>query len=235
MLNENRKPGDTREQILGAACRLFAEKGYRGTTVAQICRMAQANIAAVNYYFGCKENLYQQAWRHAHDQVLAQVHSDGGIAADRPAAERLRGRIRAGLQRAMLGDAVEFRIMRNEMASPTGLLRQVIEDTIHPTRQATQAILRELLGPQATDLDVELCEVCVVAPLMHITHRRQAEKHEGLAPVFREEMLEAMVEHFTTFALAGVREVRRRSEEQSLAGPGQPRGAAASNRKAGIP
>jgi AcrR family transcriptional regulator len=220
MPKANRPSGETRERILEAACRLFAEHGYRGTTVALICRTAEVNIAAVNYHFGGKENLYRRAWRHAHDRVLAQVPPDGRVAADRPAAERLAGRIRAGLQRAMLGDAVELGIMRNEMANSTGLLRRVIEDAIRPIRQATQAILRELLGPGAGDLDVELCEVCVVAPWMHVTHRRQAEKHEGLAPVFREEMLEAMVDRFAAFALAGIREVRRRIES-SGGKPGQ--------------
>ncbi len=213
--NVSRHSRDTRKKIVDAACELFAEKGYRGTTVAQICGAAEANIAAVNYYFGSKENLYRQAWRQAHDWLEAQFPPDGGVAADRTAAERLCGRIRAGLQRAMLGDAVEFRIMRNEMANPTDLLRQVIDDAIRPIRQATQAILRELLGPKASDMDVELCEVCVIAPWMHVTHHRQAEEHEGLAPVFREEMLEAMVDRFTAFALAGIRETRRRIEQSS--------------------
>jgi tRNA U34 5-methylaminomethyl-2-thiouridine-forming methyltransferase MnmC len=50
---------------------------------------------------------------------------------------------------------------------------------------------------------------------MHITHRWQAEKHEGLAPVFHDDMLEAMVDHFTAYALAGIRDVRRRIEQSS--------------------
>jgi len=41
-----------------------------------------------------------------------------------------------------------------------------------------QAILRELLGPKATDIDVE---VCVVAPCMHVTHTGKRRKHEGTA------------------------------------------------------
>jgi len=203
----------TRERLLEIACNLFAEKGYARASISEITRLAGANKAAVNYHFGSKEKLYQEAWRHAHERFLAQVPPHGGVASDRPAEERLRGRIRAGLQRAMMGDAIEFRIMRNEMANPTGLLRQVIDDAIRPIRQATQAILRELLGPRATDTDVALCEVCVVAPWMHVTHRRQAEKHEGLAPVFREEMLEHMVDHLTAFALAGIRQIRKRLEQ----------------------
>ncbi|NQU44747.1 CerR family C-terminal domain-containing protein [bacterium] len=211
----NTQSSDTREKVLDVACQFFSEKGYRETTIALICQEAQANIAAVNYHFGTKEKLYQLAWQHAHQQLLARFSPDGDVAPDRPAAQRLRGRIRAGLQRAMMGDAFEFGIMRNEMANPTGLLRQVIDDTISPLRKATQAILRELLGPQATDVDVELCEVCVVAPWLHITRHHLAEEHEGLAPVFREEMLDAMVDHFTAYALAGIRETRRRIERSS--------------------
>lgn len=213
MTDTNRQSVETREKILEAASRLFAENGYRGTTVEMISRTAKVNIAAVNYHFGGKENLYQQTWRHAHNQLMTEVPPDGGVMADEPAEKRLRGRIRAGLQRAMLGEAIELKIMRSEMANPTGLLQQVIDDVIRPIRQATQAILRELLGPQATDLDVELCEVYVIAPLMHVTHHRQAEKHKGLGPVFREELLEAMADHFAAFAMAGIREVRRRIEK----------------------
>ena len=208
--NHERDKGETRDRIVDAACVLFAEKGYRNTTVAMICQTAKANIAAVNYHFRSKENLYQEAWRHAHNQIMMQFPPSDGVAPDRPAAERLKGMIRAGLQRAMLGDAIEWRIVRNEMANPTGLLRQVIDDAIRPIRQSTQQILRELLGRQATDLDVELCEICVVAPLMHLTHHREAEKHEGLAPIFTEAMMAKVTEHFTAFALAGIRDVRRR-------------------------
>jgi AcrR family transcriptional regulator len=209
-MEPNRQSAETRQKILEAASRLFADNGYRGTTIEMIVRAAGVNIAAVNYHFGGKESLYQQTWRHAHDQLMAAVPPHGGVAADEPVAKRLRGWIQAGLRRAMLGDAIELKIMRNEMANPTGLLRQVIDDAIRPIRNATQALLRELLGPRASRLDIELCEVCLIAPLMHVAHHRQAQKHEGLAPVLHEEMLDVMTEHFTAYALAGIRQIRRR-------------------------
>ena len=214
-MEPSRQSAETREKILEAASRLFAENGYRGTTIEMIIRSAGVNIAAVNYHFGGKENLYQQTWRHAHDQLMVAVPPDGGVPADEPPGGRLRGRIRAGLRRALLGDAIELKIMRNEMANPTGLLQQVIDDAILPIREATQALLRELLGPKATSLDVEFCEVNLIAPLMHVAHHRQAQKHSGLGPVFREDMLDAMTDHFTAFALAGIRESRRRLERSS--------------------
>jgi TetR/AcrR family transcriptional regulator, regulator of cefoperazone and chloramphenicol sensitivity len=50
-------PDETRLQLLEAAGEVFAEVGFRDATVREICRRADANIAAINYHFGDKENL----------------------------------------------------------------------------------------------------------------------------------------------------------------------------------
>jgi TetR/AcrR family transcriptional regulator, regulator of cefoperazone and chloramphenicol sensitivity len=58
-------PTKTRERLLANAYRLFAEKGYQNTTIAEICERAETNIASVNYHFRDKANVYLEAWRHA--------------------------------------------------------------------------------------------------------------------------------------------------------------------------
>ena len=40
-----------RERLLEAAGEIFAEHGFRNTTVREICKRADINLAAVNYYF----------------------------------------------------------------------------------------------------------------------------------------------------------------------------------------
>lgn len=49
---------DVKVRILLAAKQLFAQHGYDGTTTRQICELAQANVALVNYHFGGKENVF---------------------------------------------------------------------------------------------------------------------------------------------------------------------------------
>lgn len=51
---------DTASRILSTATRFFADKGYDGTSVKDICDAAGVNIAAIHYHFGSKENLYGQ-------------------------------------------------------------------------------------------------------------------------------------------------------------------------------
>ncbi|HTJ14426.1 MAG TPA: TetR family transcriptional regulator [Dinghuibacter sp.] len=50
---------DKRSQILGAAEKLFADKGFEGTSVRDIAHMAGVNLAMISYYFGSKEKLFE--------------------------------------------------------------------------------------------------------------------------------------------------------------------------------
>ena len=52
----------TREGILDAAERLFAERGVEGTSVRDITGAAAANLGAINYHFGTKQELVAQVF-----------------------------------------------------------------------------------------------------------------------------------------------------------------------------
>ncbi|GAB7048195.1 TetR/AcrR family transcriptional regulator [Catenuloplanes indicus] len=56
---------DTRTQLLDAAERLFAEHGYRGTSIRAVTDLAGANLAAVGYHFGSKADLMVAVARRA--------------------------------------------------------------------------------------------------------------------------------------------------------------------------
>lgn len=49
---------DTRERLLDAAERQFSERGYDGASLREITQAAGANLAAVSYHFGSKEDLF---------------------------------------------------------------------------------------------------------------------------------------------------------------------------------
>lgn len=50
---------DKQIQILQVAERLFAEKGFDGTSIRNIAKEADINIAMVSYYFGSKEKMLE--------------------------------------------------------------------------------------------------------------------------------------------------------------------------------
>ncbi len=54
---------NTRERILDSAERLFAERGFDGTSIRDVTADASANLAAVHYHFGSKEDLVREVLR----------------------------------------------------------------------------------------------------------------------------------------------------------------------------
>jgi len=50
-------PSDTKQRIIGSAIRLFAQKGYQATTIAEIARASEANAGSVYFFFQTKQEI----------------------------------------------------------------------------------------------------------------------------------------------------------------------------------
>jgi AcrR family transcriptional regulator len=76
-----RRPGgpDTRGQILTAARRSFADKGFTGTTIRAVAADASVDPALVHHYFGSKDDLFLAAMEIPIDPraVVPTVFADG--------------------------------------------------------------------------------------------------------------------------------------------------------------
>lgn len=214
---EREAAGGTRGGLLRAAADVFAAKSFRDATVAEICARAGANVAAVNYYFGSKEQLYVEAWQQAFRQSLAAHPEDGGIPAGAPAEKRLRGRIRALLERIADPDNREFAIIQREMASPTGLLAAVIREALEPLRREMLALVRELAGEEIPEAQLHLCQMSVVSQCFHCLHRppRSVPCGKDQGPAIPSCDLETVVDHIARFSLAGIRSVAGRDSKKS--------------------
>lgn len=75
--------GDTKSRILDAAEELFMEHGFEATSLRLITTAAAVNLAAVNYHFGSKEELFQAVLTRRLDpmnqdrlQLLAAYEAD---------------------------------------------------------------------------------------------------------------------------------------------------------------
>jgi AcrR family transcriptional regulator len=70
---------DLRSAILDAARPLFAERGYRDTTMRAVAQAAGVDVALVAYYFGNKEGLFTESINLPLNpaEVLGQVFAQG--------------------------------------------------------------------------------------------------------------------------------------------------------------
>jgi AcrR family transcriptional regulator len=124
MANE---PQSTRERILDAAERLFGQQGFQGTSLRQITEEAAVNLAAVNYHFGSKEDLYKgvivRRLRPVNEERLRLLTHAEQLAGEQPVPIRsiLETFIRPLLQQAM-----------DKSASGASLLKLISRDLTDP-------------------------------------------------------------------------------------------------------
>jgi len=110
---------DARGRLIDAAGRAFAERGFEGASVRDICGDAGVNVAAINYHFGDKQSLYVTCLEQAQCSESRQTLQAADPAL--PPEARLHGFIRGML--AAQGDPDRPRwhnaLMLREMAHPT--------------------------------------------------------------------------------------------------------------------
>jgi AcrR family transcriptional regulator len=129
------RPSDlTRERIIKAAERLFAERGYDGTSVRAIVAKARVNQAAINYHFDGKDGLYREVLRAAFRALTERQldHAEEFKAMSREAA--LAEFIRRQLWPLVARDELSrhLRIFNWETVRPTAVFRKLMSEEATP-------------------------------------------------------------------------------------------------------
>ena len=207
----------TRQRLLEAAGEVFAEKGSRNATVRGIVRRAGANLNAVNYYFGDKQGLYQAVIEYAH-QNIEQEH-ELALARDETSepAERLHAFVRVLLRRVTRKGHNDWpgKLMAMEMADPTEVLDMVVARFIRPRFDLLVSMIRELVGDQTPQRQIELCAESVVAQCVHFVHGRAIITRLMPFLTYSESDIDMMARHITQFSLAGLRTCAQTEEARS--------------------
>lgn len=66
---------DKQVQIMEAAEKLFAARGFDGTSVRDIAEVAGVNLAMISYYFGSKEKLFEAMFAYRSEFFKLQLES----------------------------------------------------------------------------------------------------------------------------------------------------------------
>jgi TetR/AcrR family transcriptional regulator, fatty acid metabolism regulator protein len=157
---------EKRRQILDAAVRAFARKGYHACRVGEIAEEAGVAYGLVYHYFGSKEEVLETIFRDTWTQMLArvrEVQEEGG-----PAGEQVR-KVTALLLRTWRRDPDLVRVLVHEVTrSPEQLPRQVEE--ISHAYEALESIVAhgQQTGEFRDDFDAQLAATIFYGALEEI-------------------------------------------------------------------
>jgi AcrR family transcriptional regulator len=200
----------TRERIADAAGQIFADRGFDGTTIRDICQRAGANVAAVNYYFGDKQRLYVEAVCQAHrwrmEQYPLPPWEEGT-----PAETKLADFILAFVRRVRSGPDGTWhsKLMMREMANPTEACAELVQSSIRPQFEILLEILRDLMPADATREQLRLTAFSIVGQCLFyhfadpvIRNLLSDEEYAALE-------IDRLARHITDFSLTSIQQFSR--------------------------
>ncbi len=205
----------TRARLLEAAGPIFAAKGLGGATVREICERAGVNVAAINYHFGDKEHLYLEVVRHARrEREAAYPYPDES---ELPPEQWLARFVESLLRRLMEpGAPWQVRLLMREVLEPTAACAALVEDYFRPDFDRLTAVVRRLLGSQASDAACRAVAMSVVGQC--IFFRVSDHVLQRLLPpdTFKgNDKIAELAAHVTRFSLAAIRTLRSAERDGS--------------------
>ncbi len=148
----------TRQAIMKAATRLFADKGYQAASVRDIVARARVNQAAINYHFKGKDGLYIELLKTAFDKLTEEAGFDAEKLKSLSREEALRSFVQQQLRPLLFRDELSLyiRIFAWEGAHPSKVfLKFMTKNTVTYLTAAVDIVQRFL--PPGTDRRVALC------------------------------------------------------------------------------
>jgi TetR/AcrR family transcriptional regulator, regulator of cefoperazone and chloramphenicol sensitivity len=201
---------DTRRRLLDAALEVFARDGFRGATIARICRRAGANIAAAHYHFGDKQRLYQAVFEHA-ERRASDAPGDRAVRGS-PAA-RLHALVASFLRRLLDPGRPAWmaQLLAHELIDPTPALDRLVRRRMRANHDQIAAVIREL-APGASPEAVQLATLSVVAQC--VFYRNSAAIVSRLYPdLDAARQIDRLADHVTRFSLAGIGTLAERRKD----------------------
>jgi AcrR family transcriptional regulator len=140
----------TREAILDAAERRFAERGYDGVSVREISAdVGLKNQASLYYHFANKQEIYDAALQRNVDAIIARLSEDADAAAPRDAARVARDLDR--LLDYLIDHPHAARLIQRAGLDESAFVRGVAQRAVQPLYALGVQLLAGAGGPWRDD------------------------------------------------------------------------------------
>jgi TetR/AcrR family transcriptional regulator, regulator of cefoperazone and chloramphenicol sensitivity len=206
---ETHAEGPTRERLIEVAERLFSEGGFTATSVRHITAEAGCNLAAINYHFGGKDQLYEEVFRRrletTREQRVASIRRTVDEAGGSPSLETLlRAFSIAFLEPFMTTSAGRqwHRLMRRELHEPHLPQGMFVGGVITPVYEELAGALVRL----HPGLDLETARCCTYSVVGQLVQLLRVERYSE-EPTFEratQMSLPELIEHVVVFSVAGI-------------------------------
>ncbi|MFY9770705.1 MAG: CerR family C-terminal domain-containing protein [Xanthobacteraceae bacterium] len=199
----------TRERIMRAAERLFAEAGYDGTSIRAIVAKAKVNQAAINYHFDGKDGLYREVLRVAFRTLTEHQLAHAEELKSMSREEALSQFIRRQLQPLLGRDEYSrhMRIFNWETVQPTTVFRNLVAEEAAPFLGLAGDLVRRFM-PDADQRTVTVAAVWLLGQCSVFVRNREQLAGPPVSLVLDEEAVEWLSATISHWVVSGLRPLR---------------------------
>ncbi len=198
--------GPTFDRLLHVAIEVFAEHGFRATTVRAICARANVNVASVNYYFRSKEALYSKALALAIQEANQLYPMAAAQDQNRPPEQRLTLFIDNFLHKLLDDSHLGYhsKLITREIAEPTKALDEIITIAIVPQFVLLEEIVQEILGAHVDKTTSQRCLLSILGQCLMFKHSRSVVDRLHPELIANEDAIQATAAHIAKFSLSAL-------------------------------
>lgn len=212
--------GNVRDRLLRAATEVFARKGYKDASTREICQLADANGAAIHYYFGDKASLYREAFRPPERLTRLPPELTDPEASLRAGLDAFFRQILRPITEPGVSPHLRLLVIREEV-QPSGVLAARHSERFRPNHEALCRFLARHCAVAKPDLAIAHLAFSLAAMAAMLLIRREAV--DTLAPDLLRDAraVEDTVQRLTEYGVALVGSERRRRQSPNAGKRGQ--------------
>ncbi len=195
----------TRERIMKAAERLFAERGYDATSIRSIVAKARVNQAAVNYHFAGKDGLYREVLRAAFRALTEHQLAHAAQTKTRSREEALGDFVRDQLRPLTARDELSrhIRIFNWETVRPTAVFRKLLSEEAAPFMGLAVDLVRRFL-PAADQRTLLIAAVWLIGQCNVFVRNREQLAGPPVALALDQSAVEQLAQLVSRWAAGGL-------------------------------
>jgi len=209
--NEINNNKSVKGRLLDSAEELFCEDGFEGASIRDIAASADCNIASVNYYFGGKQQLYEEVWRRhlipMRDMRIASIEKVMNQSENKPQLEDIIKSFADTFVGSMIDTEKTSRmskLMAREYIDKHLPADMFLKEIMMPTVSAMQKALMQTF-PDLDESKVSFIVFSLIGQLVHLVHVRMMLEHSGDETTRELFSSVEVINHIVKFSSAGIR------------------------------
>ncbi|MBW2094605.1 MAG: CerR family C-terminal domain-containing protein [Deltaproteobacteria bacterium] len=213
-MTKNETTENTRERILDEAEILFARRGYQAVSIREIIQAAHCNLAAVNYHFGQKKNLYLEVFRSRLIPRAKRVQAAFWESLHKETSHSVDTIVRTLTEAFIHGPLTEEerylhnQLMAREQAEPSEALELIIREVMQPFFTEIAHLLHQVLPEKVEKDTLRLSLLSMFSQILYFSFARAAVTRIT-GREYDDDFKAILADHIVRFCLHGLGTVRR--------------------------